>query len=162
MKLTTREKCLITVLAAFVFFWAFGCSRPSQHWVDVPAPSNGTTDAQYLQHAYASYNDGYFQNKLTKTPVIDMLEPNQANMASTMCDNEGDCTIHFNPKFVVAPRTGDEVLLHEMCHVKTWMKDMDSLGQQVDHGKHWKACMVNLDTQGAFREIIIDNYSEDM
>lgn len=157
MKMVTRDKILLTILLAVVFFWIFGCGGH----VSVPAPSNGTVDAAYLQHAYTAYNDEYFQNKLTKTAVIDMDEPNNANMASTMC-GDGGCIIHFNPKYVVAPRTGDEVLLHEMCHEKTWMQDMDSLGMQIDHGKHWRSCMLNLDTQGAFRELLIDDYAETM
>jgi hypothetical protein len=160
MKLSLREKVFITVLLAVVFSWLQGCSR--EHYVGVPAVSYGVTDAAYLQHAYQAYNEGYFQNKLTQTPVIDMDEPNDSNMASTMCDESGNCIIHFNPKYVAAPRIGDQTLLHEMCHEKTWMQDMDSLGMQIDHGKKWRGCMLNLDMQGAFREIIIDGYAEQM
>lgn len=160
MSLTTREKFLLVILAAVLCSWLFGCKR--EHYVSVPSPANGTTDVAHLQQAYAVYNEGYFQNKLTKTPVIDMLETDDGNMASTLCDVDRSCIIHFNLKFVLAPRVGDQTLLHEMCHVQTWMQDMDRNGDQVDHGRHWRSCMLNLDAQGAFREILIDDYTETM
>jgi hypothetical protein len=160
MKLSLREKVLLTILLAVTWSWLSGC-RSKEHWVSIPSPADGTTDAAYLKHIYADYNEGYFQNKLTRNVVIDMLEPDQGNMASTYCEPDGSCVIHFNPKYTAAPRIADQTMLHEQCHVKTWMLDM-KLGQQDDHGRLWRACMINLDTQGAFRELIIDNYSEQM
>jgi hypothetical protein len=156
----TREKIVIAILLGVLASWLFSCTR--EHYVSVPQPANGTVDVEYLQRTYAAYNNGYFQNKLTDTPKIDLLEPDPTNMASTYCDPDGGCVIHLNTKYVAAPRVGDQTLLHEMCHIKTWMQDMDDKGLQVDHGKHWRTCMLNLDTQGAFREIIIDGYAETM
>jgi hypothetical protein len=156
----TREKIVIAILLGVLASWLFSCTR--EHYVAVPSPANGTVDAEYLKRTYAAYNDGYFQNKLTQTPQIDMLEPDKTNMASTTCEPDGGCVIHFNPAFVAAQRVADQTMLHEQCHIKTWMQDMDDKGKQVDHGKHWRACMFNLDTQGAFREILIDGYAETM
>jgi hypothetical protein len=54
--------------------------------------------------------------------------------------------------------------------MKTWDEDMDKLmrcrlfsgclgpDDFTKHGKHWRACMVDLDDQGAFRNILIDFY----
>jgi hypothetical protein len=175
MKLTTREKVLITILLAVIASWLFGCGKGPEHstrhnpcflehFVTIPAPTNADRlpDAAYFQSAYAVYNDAYFQNKLPKVITIDLLEPNNEFMASTMCDVAGTvCTIHFNMKYVSADRVAKLTLKHEMCHVKTWMKDMDSLGVQNDHGRVWRACMLQLDMQGAFRQDIIDGYAEE-
>lgn len=169
MKLTTREKVLLTILLAVIASWLFGCCRPAikEHYVEVPAPVSGDRlpDAAFFEKSYAIYNEAYFDNKLPKviTITIDLLEPNDKFMASTMCDDIGvNCKMHFNLKYVSADRIAKITLKHEMCHVKTWMRDMDSLGVQNDHGRVWRACMLQLDMQGAFRQDIIDNYVEDM
>jgi SprT-like family len=158
--MTLRGKILVTILLAVLFSWLVGCQK--EHNVYVPSPTSGLTDAAFLRQAYDIYNDGYFQNKLTKNIEIDMSEPDPTNMASTMCDVDGSCVIHFNLKYVLAARYGKLTLQHEMCHVKTWMQDMDDKGKQIDHGKAWGACMLNLDAQGAFRELLIDRYAEQM
>jgi len=170
VKLTTREKILLTILLGALCSWLFGCGKSKQiesknePCVSVPSSTKGTTDVPFLLKKYAIYNDAYFQNKL-KTPMIDMFEENPANMADTMCEGflpSGGvgCKMHFSSTFTLAPRVADLTLLHEMCHIKMWMKDMDSFGQQVEHGTNWRACMVQLDTEGAFRQILIDNYTE--
>jgi hypothetical protein len=164
MKFTTREKVLITILLAVIASWLFGCCRSRDHYVEIPFPATADRlpDAAYFQKAYAIYNDAYFDNKLPKAITIDLLETNDEYMASTMCDDTGTvCTIHFNLKYVSAERVAKITMKHEMCHVKTWMKDMDSLGVQNDHGKIWRSCMLQLDMQGAFRQDIIDGYRGD-
>jgi hypothetical protein len=172
MKLTTREKILITILLGVLYSWLLGCGKSPEHstrhehFVYTPASASGIADAAHLKSVFAVYNDEYFQGRL-ETPEIDMLEPDQNNMASTLCKNDTagvglNCIIHFNPHYVIAPRTGDETLLHEMCHIKTWNKDVDDLGGQIAHGRNWRSCMLQLDMQGAFRQLIIDNYKEDM
>ena len=166
MKLTTREKILITVLLGALCSWLFGCGN-QEHYVSIPSPANGITDAAYLERLYPIYNEAYFQNRLTKTPVIDMFEESPDNMADTMCQGVlstggTDCMIHFSDKFTLAPRVADFTLLHEMCHIKMWRKDVDSLGQQIEHGRSWRGCMVQLDTEGAFRQILIDNYVKEI
>jgi hypothetical protein len=168
MKLTTREKVLLTILLAVIASWLSGCCRPApklEHYVAVPAPTSGDglPDAAFFQKTYAIYNDAYFQNRLPKIIVIDLLEPNDKFMASTMCDDIGvNCKMHFNLKYVSADRIAKITLKHEMCHVKTWMRDMDFLGVQNDHGPIWRSCMLQLDMQGAFRQDIIDGYRGDM
>lgn len=152
-----RDKVLLAVALAVLTVWLFGCGQEN-----IPAPaadSSHDVSVGFLQHLYSVYNDGYFQNKLTKAPVIDMLETNPNFMASTMCQ-DGSCVIHFNKHFTAAHRVARFTMLHEMCHVKTWDTEVDVFGGQVLHGKSWRACMISLDTRGAFREIIIDNYTE--
>ena len=158
-----RNKILLTILLAVLCSWLFG--REREHYVPIPSPetANGETDVAYLQQLYAVYNEAYFHNRLTKTPRIDLSETSN-NMATTFCKNENDtdCEIEFNEKYVAAPRVADFTMLHEQCHVKTWMKDTDDFGIQIDHGKMWRSCMLELDAEGAFRQIFIDNYREDM
>jgi SprT-like family len=159
--MTLRGKILLTILLAVAFSWLTGCA--GEHYVYVPAPSGGLTDAAFLRRTYDIYNDAYFQNKLTSAITVNLLEPDSTgNMASTFCDTDGSCVIQFNLKYTLAPRIGKQTLLHEQCHVKTWMQDMDAQGEQIEHGKNWRACMLNLDMQGAFREILIDGYAETM
>jgi predicted SprT family Zn-dependent metalloprotease len=158
----TSTKVLLTIAAAVVVWLLLGCAG-KEHFVETPSPatSDGTADAAYLQNLYAIYNEQYFRNRLTKTPTIDMFLTGN-NMATSYCNGAGTCALHFNEKFTLAPRVADQILLHEMCHIKTWDADKDDFGQHVGHGKMWRGCMLQLDMQGAFRQIIIDNYSEDM
>jgi hypothetical protein len=161
----TRDKILLTIFLAVLAVWLFGCEkRPNrEHYVSVPSVSSGEVNVSYLEGVYPSFNEGYFHNKLLKNPKIDMLE--EMYMASTMCHEDGGCVIHFNPKYVLAPRTAQLVMLHEMCHIETWSTDVVTFGgktEQADHGKVWRSCMLRLDMEGAFREIIIDNYGNEM
>lgn len=131
---------------------------PQEHFIRIPSTTSasGDVDTLYLNRLYATFNESYFGNKLTKTPKIDMNETEF--MASTLCNNgTTDCVIHFNPKYILAPRAAALTMLHEQCHVKTW-----ETTEQGDHGRKWRSCMLQLDAEGAFREIIIDNYRENM
>ena len=158
-----RNKILLVIFLATLVVWLFGCKH--EHLVSVPAPTleHGRVDMAYMKKLYAIYNEGYFQNRLPKDTIIDMSESNPNYMASTIC-NDDVCEIHFNQEYVVAARTAQLVMLHEACHVKTWNKDVATFGnatEQVDHGRHWRACMLELDVEGANREILIDNYNGD-
>lgn len=160
----TRDKIILVILLAVLSSWLFGCNR--EHSVPAPAlvPKFGRVDTAYMRVLYTTYNDAYFQNRLPKNTVVDMLEPNPDYMASTTCDNDA-CEIHFNQDYVVAARTAKLTMLHEMCHVKTWGKDETTFGEvteQIQHGRRWRSCMLELDAEGANREILIDNYHEDI
>lgn len=162
----TRTKIFLAVGLAILAAWLLGCQGPSrEHYVSTPSITGDEVNVAYLEKTYASYNDGYFQNKLTKTPKIDFQEPTKNYMATTMCHDDGSCSIHFNLKYTIAPRNASVTLLHEMCHIETWETDVVKFAgetEQADHGKVWRACMLRLDAEGAFREIIIDNYAEEM
>lgn len=161
----TRTKILLVIaLAVFVSsglcvesIWMRGTSESPVFQNVTFAPTVAVTEA-YLKKLYAIDNETFFQNKLLKNPSIDLLE--EHDMASTMCHENGSCELKFNLRYVAAPRVAMFTMLHEQCHIKTWGKDLDTLGQEIAHGKLWRSCMLQLDMQGAFREIIIDNYSE--
>lgn len=156
--MTRRTKILLTLLLAVL---AFNLVRERFVRILSATSVGGDVDVQYLTNLYAVYNESYFGNKLTKTPKIDMNETKF--MASTMCnDGMTDCVIHFNPKYILAPRVSDFTMLHEQCHIKTWETDVKTSGEQADHGRVWRSCMLQLDAEGAFREIIIDHFQEDM
>jgi SprT-like family protein len=164
----TRDKVLLTILLAALCWFLFGCEKTQpcaylgrEHFVTAPLSESSETDLPYLRHLYKTYNEDYFHNHLQKDTKIDMDE--EKYMATTDCKSWGvGCRISFNLKYTRAHRVADFTMLHEMCHMKAWMKEMDGFGQQVEHGKVWRGCMLQLDAEGAFREIIIDNYREDM
>jgi hypothetical protein len=85
------------------------------------------------------------------------------NEAGTKCkDNGTDCFMMFSPAYNLAPRDANLHELHEMCHIKTWVDDQQKLilgpEELTRHGKHWRSCMIDLDNQGAFRNVLIDFY----
>lgn len=163
-KFWTLPKKIAFTIALAILIWAlFGCAR-SIH-VDESVGS-ADTDAAFLQREYASYNDQLFGNHLTKTPKID-TDLHSDSMADTTCVNDGtNCTLSFNLHYVAAPRIADIVLLHEMCHIKLWSKHMPPPGESPNsgsefyHDRSWRACMLSLDLNGAFRNINIDYYHE--
>lgn len=162
--MTTRNKILLTIFLAVLAVWVFGCGgqqdSPAPNTV-VFAPKPVVTTA-YLEDLYKTDNETFFRNRLPASPAISVDEIDPKNMATTMCDDPvTTCDVKFNLKYVAARRVADFTMLHEMCHIKVWNKEMN-LGQQVEHGKLWRSCMLELDAAGAFREIIIDNYSEGM
>lgn len=166
---TVWKQIAFTIMLAILAVVLFGCSPPSEKFVDVPLPSasNGETDAAYLQHLYEIYNEQYFQNHLDKAPKIN-IELTGNNMADTWCDNPDGtgCAIRFNMHYVAAPRVGQTTILHEMCHIKVWPQTFANqplLPSTVyDHGRSWRSCMLALDMQGAFRQINIDFYNEEV
>lgn len=106
---------------------------------------------------YNDYNNHYFYGRLPHDVVIDYSESSQY-MATTSKMSDGRFHIAFNEKYTAAERVAHLILLHEMCHVKTW-DDPDH--SHENHGKMWRACMLELDTEGAFRAELIDGYYGD-
>lgn len=163
--ISTFQLVLTGILLGLIVIMSLGLSGPKtkhEHFVNIDEPrtDSGFTDIDYLQRAFRAYNHAYFQDQLS-VPTIDMDE--ERMQATTSCSSGGvDCRIKFNPAFVKAPRTANLVILHEMCHIKTWDEDQDKLILDPDdftkHGKHWRSCMSDLDDQGAFRYILIDFY----
>ena len=157
--LSTTEKIILAVLLAFIVWGLLGCNR--DRIVYLPEPTSGRPDVQYLNRLYDVYNQEYFRNRLSSAVDIDLDESELHYMASTQCKDDGtDCTIHFNLSYTLAPRVAQFTMLHEMCHIKTWKRSME-LGEG-DHDRLWRGCMLQLDAEGAFREIIIDNFKEEL
>lgn len=166
-RLRLRTKILLTIALAVLVWSLFGCRNPEgPGGSEVSAPrtivfTKTVVTAAYLKDLYRINNETFFQNKLPKDSEINLSE--ETDMASTMCQDDGtECVVKFNLKYVLAKRVADFTMLHEQCHIKIWNKELDSFGQQVEHGKVWRTCMLQLDAAGAFREIIIDGYSEGM
>jgi hypothetical protein len=165
---TTWKKIAVTILLAVIAFLLFGCSSPS------PVPCDTTNEGQqtsvpFLEAQYHAYNESYFSNRLPAHVDI-ALDLGGDRMAETWCkDRDGqDCQIRFNMRYSAAERTSLEVLAHEMCHMKVWSKNLPQdkpefqTQLQYDHNRIWRSCMVELDSAGLFRDIIIDNYDEEV
>lgn len=114
-----------------------------------------------LYEIYSEYNSLYFGSKLPKEVVIDHSEAVQ--MATTMKMPDGYFHIAFNDKYTAAEVVQNLVLLHEMCHVKTWGEQPTdgTFDQSRRHGPLWRSCMLELNVQGVFRREIIEGYTGD-
>jgi hypothetical protein len=159
-------KIVLTILLGVIAFLLFG-HAPQQEpsmpevYVDTPVTTMGETDAAYLHQLYDTYNAVYFHDRLPKNIKIDLSEHTK-RMASSFCHDDAgtNCEISYNERYTLAPRVADFTMLHEMCHIKVWSTDRDFFGVQIDHGRLWRSCMLQIDMQGGFRQIIIDNYFE--
>jgi len=148
----TKTKILITIVLAFLASWAL------QYFQSSPEePSKATFDdlSEYLIDRYEIYNQAYFKNQLPKDTVIDFSETRDLYIALTSKLPDGRFHIALNKKYVRTPVFGDLILLHESCHIPTY-----DYYDAVDgyHGKEWRACMTNLDLQGAFRFELIESF----
>lgn len=152
----TRWKILLVIFAAILCSWLAQNARLRP--MPTPAAAYST---KKLQETYAGFNGQYFQNSLPKDVVIDYSEYNPEYAATTRPLPDGRFHIAINETYAGAERMLLITILHEECHVKTWDLDMGAGGNDM-HGKHWRACMLQLDAQGVFREIIIDGYREKM
>jgi len=87
--------------------------------------------------------------------VIDYNEHNDYYMATTMKWQDGVFHVSLNRNYTGGERVALYTILHEQCHVATW----DSYNVfEGEHNTEWQACMLKLDSYGAFRKIFIDNY----
>jgi hypothetical protein len=168
---------VLAIILGILAFLLFGQKNEQEEqpkvetslYVELIQPDQDTT-IELLLARYREFNDAYFQGKLPKDTQI-IFSDDAHGMADTGCtDADGtmgiDCAIRFKQRYVLAPRHAESTLLHEMCHIKTWTKtqqDSRPAGvEQVrwDHNKFWRGCMLNLDSQGAFRSINIDYLSD--
>lgn len=146
-----RWRLLLTVVLAVLWalLWDF---FPGVNLHREPAKA-GAVSQSSLKKSYQNYNAQYFEDKLPKDSAIDydLSDPNF--MATTMLASDGKFHLSFNRYYITADRVADLIMLHEMCHIKNW---------DDGHGRKWRSCMINLDLQGAFREELIDSYTEKM
>jgi SprT-like family protein len=114
--------------------------------------------AERLQRDYADYNQAFFSNKLPKNVKVQWLDiPKDKNDLYVMGNtdfNTVDRTyrIDIDTKSNIAIATADTTLLHEMCHVKTMAWALSH--NQDGHGPAFKACIVDLELQGAFTDLL--------
>lgn len=143
----TRWKILITIALACLWFW-FAQTR--EH-----AATNPTLTISELHLWFNAFDDEYFNGRLPKDTVIDYTEFDDRWMATTdYWESDQKFHIRLNKKWTAASRVSLETLLHESCHIETWHED-------ALHGSRWRNCMLRLDRVGAFRELIIDDYTEE-
>jgi hypothetical protein len=135
------KRFLLTAVALLVFFCPL-CSGQSDD----------------LNVWYDEYNKEYFYNHLPHNVIIDYSQTGRY-MALTTRMADGRFHIAFNEKYTAAERVARLILLHEQCHIKHW----DAPDQEHDgHGREWRACMLELDAEGAFRVLLIDAYEEEL
>ena len=142
-----RWRLLLAVILAIL--WSLICSLAelTEH-----SKSTGTT-IETLEKSYSAFNAQYFENKLPKDAVVDYDLYDPEFMATTTKGFDDKFHLSFNRNYVAAERVSDLIMLYEMCHVKNFGNE---------HGRKWRACMLQLDLQGAFREELIDSYTEKM
>ncbi|MGB8834154.1 MAG: SprT-like domain-containing protein [Candidatus Sulfotelmatobacter sp.] len=140
------KKVLAGVLAAVIIF--SGNALRAQY----------THDNGCLQQDYADYNRAFFNDTLPKNvPVtwsdIPRTKDGRYVMGNTHEDIvSGTFSIQIDTKSNIAWATANTTLLHEMCHVKTYDRTVE-LDQDM-HGPLFKACIVNLELQGAFTDLL--------
>ena len=140
------KKLIAGVLAAVIIF--SGNALRAQY----------THDNGRLQQDYADYNQAFFNNTLPKNvPVtwsdIPRTKDGRYVMGNTHEDVvSGTFLIRIDTKSNITMVTADTTLLHEMCHVKTYDRTVE-LDQDM-HGPLFKACIVNLELQGAFTDLL--------
>jgi hypothetical protein len=162
--MTTSQKVLLTILLAVAAVLLLGNGpRWREHLLEIEPPRSAdhTTDIEFLQRAFRVYNHEYFQDRLN-TPAFNTDE--EQMQATTHCYDGGvNCTLSFNLFYLRSSRNAEIAVLHEQCHMKTWDDDQNGFILSADavsrhHAKKWRACMIDLDNQGAFRNILIDFY----
>jgi SprT-like family len=134
----------------------YGIPPPSRFWVTPLVRATDLKKCEGLNVWYDEYNDLYFAKKLPSDVVIDYSETGPF-MATTAQMPDGRFHIALNEKYTSAPRVAHLIIQHEQCHIKTWGEQKNS-----EHGKLWRACMLTLDAEGAFRAELIDGYRENL
>lgn len=145
-----RWKILLIIALAWLLTWIYQTAanlgnRESQ---------TSFSRCEGLDAWYRDYNDNYFQNRLPKNTVVDYSEHRDDIMAATSQFDDGRFHIAFNEKYAKSARFAHLLMLHEQCHIDTW-------DEKEEHGKRWRACMLVVEFEGAFRGILIDGYTGD-
>jgi len=117
------------------------------------------SDSDNLYIWYAGYNDEYFGDNLPRDTVITQEKIDSDSLANTVF-NKSDKRFHirFNSMYPIGSRLSHLILLHEQCHIETYDEPMNDNDAEPDHGPRWRACMLRLETMGAWRRLLIDNY----
>jgi SprT-like family len=142
--MTLRNKVLLVIFLAIVYFWMFQRQDDAQDKSDGCATS---VPRERLQKWYFDANRDYFDNKLS--PDTEIVWANlrfKEAMGDTDCNPQG-CKIRIDPYVNIAPATAQLTEYHEMCHVAT---------QGVDfmHGPEFQKCIQMLYDKGALKGLI--------
>jgi len=144
------KKFLVVVTVASLLF--------AGHAVSAQKGAPKTYDSARLQATYAEYNESFFNNSLPKNTTVQWADiPMTADdhfLMGVTHENFENATfkIDIDTKSNITWVTADTTLLHEMCHVKTtkFAREHD----QDLHGPAFKACIVDLEMQGAFTDLL--------
>jgi SprT-like family protein len=117
-----------------------------------------TRSGARLKQDYDDYNENFFSGTLPKDVVVSWAnipkdKDGQYVMGFTHEDpTNGTYSIDIDIKTNVTWDTADTTMLHEMCHVKTMNYAISH--NEDEHGPSFKACIVNLELQGAFTDLL--------
>jgi len=117
----------------------FGMIALGWHWLQSQPYANcgSNLDPYPIMNVYADYdtfNREAFGNELPQAKLEWKEMPHL--LGKTVKKDDGKFYIYLNPDLIRCQRTGDQTLLHEMCHIKTW-----KLNPKTDHGPEWQGCM---------------------
>jgi hypothetical protein len=138
------------LIAAFLIFLFWILSRPTIK------PAKLSRNAHELASIYQEDNAAFFDGKLPKQVTFSyvLIDPT-SNMAETTQPSDGWFNISIDPKWMEASMTRRLLMFHEECHVY-----VDSrVEEKLPHGKMWRACMLQLEMRGAFRNVLV--YSDE-
>jgi hypothetical protein len=131
-----RILCTFALTLTIGAGWFYLCSHPRiKHQYATPVTLTQIKDD------YLSYNSMWFDGKLPKDVTISRIYGNSFQAYTTK--ENGHFVIRFNPKFNIAKSQADMNILHEQCHLKTWV-------EFSEHGPMWVGCMRDLAARGAF------------
>ena len=121
-------------------FWSFLHAHPRA------AQANVTQSR--LQNDYALFNGAWFGGKLPDdTSVVYDQVPDGRDVVGLTNWDGTRFVIYIVPRYNLAQSTADETVLHEMCHVFTWNREV------IDHGPRFQQCMLDLADDGALAHI---------
>lgn len=114
-------------------------------------------DNTRLQQDYADFNSAFFNGQLppgVRISWTDIPLKNGNYVMGKTNENliDGNFTIDIDTKSNIAMNTAETTLLHEMCHVKSM--DYALSHNQNEHGLAFKSCLVDLELQGAFTDLL--------
>lgn len=136
--------CFIALLI-FMFF------LPPESKVVHRVNKSATMTNEKLNQWYRGYNEEYFANELPKDTTVkwgDLTLQDDIGLSELRPD--GTWVIVLDRANNPSPVQARLTLLHESCHVRTWVRNMTEF---ETHGDKFQACMLQLAHQGAFKEL---------
>lgn len=137
---------VICFLAFLLFLFFMPVDKPVHRMNNSAVISN-----EKLNSWYRGYNEEYFANQLPKNTVVKLgdLTPQDDIGMSQILPN-GNWIIIIDRAKNPSPVQARMTLLHESCHVRTYIRGM---AEFEVHGDKFQACMLQLAHQGAFKEL---------
>ncbi|MGH7744615.1 MAG: SprT-like domain-containing protein [Candidatus Dormibacteria bacterium] len=112
------------------------------------SPADGRSPE--LMGEYDAFNVMYFSAKLPRVDVQVSNEKNSEWMGRTDECGSRCFLITISSPWNPSPREQSFTLLHEMCHVKMAVENINEFNM---HGPKWQECMLELANKGAFNQL---------